>query len=404
MNPADLATAEFVEHQASLVRTALQRAVPEDCHPLAAVSRKLRDIPPGVHSEGQLFALTGVCRYFQAPGRDCAQALEAAILLAKRAQALGRSQERLTALMCIALIHGHLDNHLEALEACVLARNVAAELGLPSAEVAMLVLASESLRISADPSQAEAVARKALSIAATTCDVEEHRVLAWLTIAKLHLTVEQYPDGLASVGQARAAIVEDADPGLAALIDYVEALLKLATGSSDEAVALAERVATYAMATRTAEATLLSMAVRGAVEAARGRAVGRARLWTTLEKARRMPRELPEVLAASIVAGVASGDTAWTERARAELQSFTEARRSADRLKATLVRGPLVGLGALGKRFDAEAYERRLQSVKDRLLSATPSAPASSPDTCHRPWGRKSEHATSAQGGPSASG
>jgi len=46
-----------------------------------------------------------------------------------------------------------------------------------------------------------------------------------------------------------------------------------------------------------------------------------------------------------------------------------EARRGAGQLKATLMRGPVIGFGALGKAFDTGTYERRLAHAQELLLA-----------------------------------
>jgi hypothetical protein len=82
-----------------------------------------------------------------------------------------------------------------------------------------------------------------------------------------------------------------------------------------------------------------------------------------------VPRALPDVLSAALAAAVAQDDEEQAARVREEMASFFEARRSAGQLKATLLRGPVVGFGALGKAFDTGTYERRLALAQERLLT-----------------------------------
>lgn len=351
------------------VREALHEPSPEHSARLTRIARELRDVPPSVNSEGQLLALTGVCRYFQEPDYDSAQALEAAVLLGKRALALGRPQERLSALMTQALIHDELDNHLEAVEAYGAARAVARDVGLVRAEVATLVMAAQTLRHGGDPVGAEALASHALVVAEHAVDVDGLRALAWITIAQWHLCVEEGAEGLTAVTNARRCLDADADAGLCATLDYTEVLLRLLAGTSEHLQPLLDSLDRHAKRTRTVGAALSYTAARGAVDLVEGASSASIRLVTALEKARRVPRALPDVLAAVLIARAVVGDTERAGQLREELCSLFEGRRSAGQLKATLMRGPVVGFGALGKAFDTGTYERRLAHAQELLLA-----------------------------------
>lgn len=369
MEPSQGILVDRVQQAVDAVRSALQGPSPGHAIQLAQVARELRDIPSSVHSEGQLFALLGVCRYFQQPGQDSAQALEAAVLLGKRALALGRPQERLSALMNQALIHDELDNHLEAVEAYGEARAVAAEVGLLRAEVSTLVMAARTLRNGGDPVGAEALARHALVVAEHAVDVDDLRAIAWTTIAQWHLCVEESGEGLAAVRSARASLGPGADPGLLATIDYTETLLRLLAGGIDHVQPLLDSLESYARATGGIGAALAHRAARGAVDAVQRGGEARIRLIMALEKARRVPRALADVLMAALVSEVALGHEERAAQLREELASLFDARRSAGQLQATLLRGPVIGFGALGKSFDTDTYERRLALAKKRLLA-----------------------------------
>jgi hypothetical protein len=364
-----LSHAERVQCAVDTVRAALHRPSPEYSVRLARIARDLRDVPPAVNSEGQLLALTGVCRYFQEPDHDSAQALEAAVLLGKRALALGRPQERLSALMTQALIHDELDNHLEAVEAYGAARALARDIALVRAEVASLVMAAQTMRHGGDPVGAEALASHALVVAENADDVDDLRALAWITIAQWHLCVEEGGEGLTAVTNARQCLTGDADAGLCATLDYTEALLRLLAGSEEHLQPLLDSLDRHAKRTRTVGAALSYTAARGAVDLVQGASSASVRLVNALEKARCVPRALADVLMAALVARVVVGDEERAGKLREELCSLFEARRGAGQLKATLMRGPVIGFGALGKAFDTGTYERRLAHAQELLLA-----------------------------------
>jgi hypothetical protein len=363
-----LSHVERVQCAVDAVREALHEPSLEYSVRLSRIARELRDIPPSVNSEGQLLALTGVCRYFQNPDHDSAQALEAALLLGKRALALGRPQERLSALMTQALIHDELDNHLEAVEAYGAARAVARDIGLLRAEVATLVMAAQTLRHGGDPLGAEALASHALVVAEHADDVDDLRALAWITIAQWYLCAEKSAEGLTAVENARGCLAADADAGLCATLDYTEVLLRLLEGTAEHLQPLLESLNLHAKRTRTVGAALSYTAARGAVDLVQGASSASIRLVTALEKARRVPRALPDVLVAVFIARAVVGDGERAGQLRVELCSLFEGRRSAGQLKATLMRGPVVGFGALGKAFDTGAYERRFDRALAQLL------------------------------------
>jgi hypothetical protein len=85
-----------------------------------------------------------------------------------------------------------------------------------------------------------------------------------------------------------------------------------------------------------------------------------------------VPRALGDVLAAAVVAARAAGDHAYAERLQAELAALNEARRTTSRLQASLLRGTVIGFGALARGFDTDVYERRLAGALARLLNDVP--------------------------------
>ena len=364
-----LSHAKRVQCAVDTVRAALHHPSPEHSVQLARIVRDLRDVPPAVNSEGQLLALTGVCRYFQEPDHDSAQALEAAVLLGKRAIALGRPQERLSALMTQALIHDELDNHLEAVEAYGAARALARDIGLVRAEVASLVMAAQTLRHGGDPAGAEALASHALVVAEHTDEVDDLRAQAWVTIVQWHLCMEEGVEGLTAVENARRCLTGDADAGLCATLDYTEVLLRLLAGTAESLQPLLDSLDRHARRTRTIGAALSYTAARGAVDLVLGTSSASVRLVNALEKARCVPRALADVLMAALTARAVVGDEERAGQLRDELCSLFEARRSAGQLKATLMRGPVIGFGALGKAFDAGTYDRRLARAQELLLA-----------------------------------
>lgn len=369
MEPSQVALVDRVQMAVDAVRGALAGPSPASAGRLARIARELSDVPVSVHSEGQLFALLGVCRFFQQPGQDNARALEAAVLLGKRALALGRPQERLSALLDQALIHDELDNHLEAVEAYGEARAVAAEIGLVRAEVSALVMAAQTLRHGGDPVGAEGLARHALGVAEHAVDIDDLRAIAWTTIAQWHLCVEEPVEGLAAIRSARASLGPGADPGMRATLEYTEVLLMLLGGEIALVPPLLDSLASYAKAAGTIGAALAHAAARGAADIVQGGGEARIRLVLALERARRVPRALADVLMAALVAEVVLGHDERAAQLREELSSLYEARRSAGQLQATLLRGPVIGFGALGKSFDVETYERRLALAQKRLLA-----------------------------------
>jgi hypothetical protein len=372
MNPDALTDAERVQRAVDAVRVACADPLPEHEARLAGIARDLRDVPPAVHSEGQILALTGVCRYFQARDRDSGQALEAAVLLSRRALALGRPHERLSGLLTQALIHDELDNHLEAVEAYSIARGVAREAGLPRGEVVSLVLGAQTLRQSGDPAGAAALAERALLLADRTDDVDDLRALAWLTMAQWRLVTEQADEGLEAVTNARRCIDDHTDAGVRARIDFTEVLLRLLARSTQDLEPLLNALDRDAKQMRTVEAALCYTAARGAVGLVQGASAASMRLVTALERARCVPRVLPDILVAVMIARSVAGDEERAGLLRDELRSLHEARRTSGQLKATLLRGPTVGLGALGRAFDMAVYQRRLDQAQRALLEGSP--------------------------------
>jgi tetratricopeptide (TPR) repeat protein len=352
------------------VRAALDAPSPGYTALLAGIARRLRHVSPLLESEGQLLALVGVCRYFQKPGQDSALALEAAVLLGKRALSLGRPQERLSALMTQALIHDELENHLEALEIYGAARAVAREVGLQRAQMVSMVSGAQTLRQCGDFAGAESLARLALVFSESSNDLHDLCAQAWITIAERHLIAEDGAEGLAAVEAARRCLASAGymDDGLVATIDYNEVLLQLVMGATHESQSPIDSLYRYAKRTRTVEARLLHSAARGAVELAQGVRTASIRLVTALERSRCLPRLMPQVLLAVLVAHAVIGENKRAGQLREELSSLFEGRRSAGKLKASLIRGPMVGLGALGRAFDTEIYELRVARAKHLLF------------------------------------
>jgi hypothetical protein len=239
--------------------------------------------------------------------------------------------------------------------------------GLLRAEVATLVMAAQTLRHAGNPAGAKEVASHALEVASEVDELDDLRALAWITIAQWHLCVENAAEGLIAVDQARSCVGADADPGLCGSLDYAEVLLRLLAGTTDALPALLESLDRHAKQTRTVGAALSYTAARGALDLVQ-RSSG-ARLVAALEKARRVPRALPDVLIAALTAHVATGDSERASQVREELRSLFEERRSAGQLKAALMRGPVIGFGALGRAFDSGTYERRLAAAQELLLA-----------------------------------
>jgi hypothetical protein len=145
-------------------------------------------------------------------------------------------------------------------------------------------------------------------------------------------------------------------------------LFRVHLGQAQRLEGLLDRLKVHARSTGLLGAAIAHSVARGAVDSAQGLREGRMRLTVALEKARRVPRLLPDVLCAAIIAAEAAGDEHLAERHRTELSALFEARRTAAQLQLALVRGPVVGFGAIGRAFDAGAFERRLAATVDRLL------------------------------------
>jgi len=171
------------------------------------------------------------------------------------------------------------------------------------------------------------------------------------------------------VTNARRCLAAEADAGLCATLDYTEVLLRLLAGAAEQLQPLLDSLDRHAKRTRTVGAALSYTAARGAVDLMQGASSASVRLVNALEKARCVPRALADVLVGVIVARAVVGDSERAGQLREELCSLFEARRSAGQLKATLMRGPVIGFGALGKAFDTGTYERRLAHAQELLLA-----------------------------------
>ena len=363
--------ARQIQEIVAAVRTALVDRPKADLALLTKATSRLRQIPSGIETNAQFEALQGICRFFLGQDRDLPFAMEAGQYMVRLARGLGRKQELLNGLFIQAIIASQLDNHIEAVEACAHARELAIELGSAVSEL-KAVLNGAAVYINVGHYQwALDLLRTALTIA-DRCSEEDAARYEWLVlgnIAQCHLFLANFDEGLRTAQASRALAPEPTDPFIAgnrASIEFACLRLMFAQGRAAESRPILDAMAKYVEQAGSARARIDLSIARGLVEVAEGkREVGFSRIAAAREKANLIPSTLPDVLNASRAAYVSQGMREEARQVEAELKALLANRQETARLRAALVLGPV---GTAGPSTRVTEYDRRLDAARERLL------------------------------------
>jgi tetratricopeptide (TPR) repeat protein len=359
-----------VREIAASVRAAVRNPQQADRDLLTKVAGRLRDIPVTVGTDSQLEALQAICRFFLSKDQDLPFAMEAAAGLVRLARAAGRKPELFNGLLMQAVIASQLDNHIEALETCALAREVAVQLGSPMAELKAVVNAAAFLLNVGQFEDALTLLRNALTIADRTNEAEDFVWMILGNIAQCYLFLREFEDALRTVTAAKAMAGEPANAhaaGNRAIVEYTHLRALVAMKRGNEARPVLEAIAKYAEQAGTVRARIDYACARGMVEVVEGqRDLGLSRIVAALEKSKHVTSTLPDVLAAMALGQEAAGFPEAAERCREELRQLLATRQETSRLRAALMLGPSVGVSGQTER--STEYDRRLDAARERLL------------------------------------
>jgi tetratricopeptide (TPR) repeat protein len=367
---ADERQLAVVREIAASVRAAVRNPQQADRDLLTKVAGRLRDIPVSVGTDSQLEALQAICRFFLSKDQDLPFAMEAAAGLVRLARAAGRKPELFNGLLMQAVIASQLDNHIEALETCALAREVAVQLGSPMAELKAVVNAAAFLLNVGQFEDALTLLRNALTIADRTNEAEDFVWMILGNIAQCYLFLREFEDALRTVTAAKAMAGEPANAhaaGNRAIVEYTHLRALVAMKRGNEARPVLEAISKYAEQAGTVRARIDYACARGMVEVVEGqRDLGLSRIVAALEKSKHVTSTLPDVLAAMALGQEAAGFPEAAERCREELRQLLATRQETSRLRAALMLGPSVGVSGQTER--STEYDRRLDAARERLL------------------------------------
>jgi tetratricopeptide (TPR) repeat protein len=353
------------------VRTALVNREQANLTLLQKAPSRLRQIPSGIETDGQFEALQGICRFFLAQDKDLAFAMEAGAYVVRLARELDRKPELLNGLFVQAAIATQLDNQVEAVEACALAREVAVSIGSPLSEL-MAVLNGAAVYINSGLYKgALELLRTALTIS-DLCSPHDSARLEWAVLANIatcYLFLDEYEDALRSAVAARAIAPEPTDAhtaGNRAILEYTQIRTLMALGRGAEGRALLESMARFVKLAGSVRARIDYSTALGLVEIAEGHLDrGRTRIYTAREKSNLVASTLPDVLSAQIAMHRTLGEEDDARRVQAELDGILRSRQETARLRAALILGPV---GAGGQSTRVSEYDRRLDAAHERLL------------------------------------
>ncbi len=286
------------------VRTALFDREKADLALLTKAANRLRQIPAGVETDSQFEALQGICRFFLAQDKDLAFAMEAGAYLVRLARELDRKPELLNGLFMQAFIATQLDNQIEAVEACALAREVAIAVGSVVGELKAVVNGAATYINVGHYREALELLRTALTIS-DVCSEADAAKFEWAILANIatcYLFLDQYEDGLKSAVASRALAPEPMDPHTAAnraILEYTQIRTLMALGRGAEGRALLDSMARFVKLAGSVRARIDYSTAVGLVEIAEGHLDrGRSRIHAAREKANLVSSTLPDVLSA----------------------------------------------------------------------------------------------------------
>ena len=352
------------------VRSAISVPQQADRSFLTKVAGRLRDLPSQIDSDGQLEALQAVCRFFLGKDQDLAFAMEAAAGVTRLARTIGRKPELLNGLLMQAIVASQLDNHIEALESCASAREVAVEIGSPLGELKAVINAAAFLLNVGNYQHALDLLRHGLTIVDRCPEAED---IVWIVlgnIAQCYLFLGEYEEALQTVGAARAMAKEPADAHTAdnrAILEYTHLRTLVALKRGSEARPVLDAMGRYAERAGTVRARIDYACARGMLEIVEGqRDLGLSRIVAAREKAKLVTSTLPDVLSALVAAQDAVGNAEGATKTREELNQLLATRQETSRLRAALMFLPAVGVAGRSERTGE--YDRRLDAARERLL------------------------------------
>lgn len=360
-----------VKEIVAAVRTALIDREKADLAFLTKAASRLRQIPSRVETDGQFEALQGICRFFIAQDKELAFAMEAGAYLVRLARELDRKPELLNGLFMQAFIATQLDNQIEAVEACALAREVAIAIGSAIGEL-KAVLNGAAMYINVGHyAEALELLRTALTIS-DLCSEEDAASFEWAILANIatcYLFLDQYQEGLKSAMAARAIAPEPTDQhtaGNRAILEYTQIRTLMALGRGAEGRALLDPMARFVKMAGSVRARIDYSTAVGLVEIAEGHLDrGRSRIHAAREKANLVSSTLPDVLSAQVAVHHMLGEENEAARIQSELNGILKARQETARLRAALILGPV---GVAGQTTRVTEYDRRLDAARERLL------------------------------------
>jgi tetratricopeptide (TPR) repeat protein len=242
-----------------LVRSALANPEQADRAFLTKVAARLRDIPPTIATDGQLEALQAICRFFLSRDQDLPFAMEAAATLTRMARATGRKQELLNGLVMQAVVASQLDNHIEALESCASAREVAIEIGSPLGEMKAVINAAAFLLNVGHYQYAIDLLRVGLTIADRCPEADNILWIVLGNIAQCYLFLGEYEEALQAIGAARAMATEPTDAhgaGNRAILEYTHLRTLVALKRGTESRHVLEAMGAFAAKAGTVRARI----------------------------------------------------------------------------------------------------------------------------------------------------
>lgn len=337
---------------------------------LTKVAARLRDTPATIATEGQLEALQAICRFFLSKDEDLPFAMEAAAGVTRVARATGHRPELLNGLLMQAVVASQLDNHIEALESCASAREVAIEIGSALGELKAVINAAAFLLNVGHYQYALDLLRNGLTIVDRCPEAEGILWIVLGNIAQCYLFLGDYEEALQAIGAARAVAIEPTDvhgAGNRAILEYTHLRTLVALKRGNEARPILENMSAFTAQSGTVRARIDYACARGMLEVVEGkRDLGLSRIVTAREKAKLVASTLPDVLTAMAAVQEAAGDRDAATKARAELKQLLAARQETSRLRAALLLGPSVGTAGQTER--SSEYDRRLDAARERLL------------------------------------
>lgn len=340
---------------------------------LLKVAGRLHEVPVHIEPDQQFEVLQAVCRFFLAHDKQLPFAMEAAQYLIRLARRLDRKPELLKGLFFQVVIATELDNHIEAVEACVKARELAVAMGDAKGELIALSNGAGVYINCGWWDSALDVLRMALTVA-DRCPEEDAARLEWLilgNIAQCHLFLRSFDEAERAVMAARALAPEPKDSMYAtnrAVVEFTAIRALFAQGRGLEARPMLQSLAGFVEKAATPRSRIYYAVARSLIDLAEGRReIGFARLAAAIEKGSLMPSVLPDVLNATHTAYETEKMSDEAGRIEQRLKDLLGKRQETARLRADLV---VEKMGVAGQTLRVSEYDRRLVAAREQLLRA----------------------------------